>query len=118
MKLTDLGIAREVENDLSRMTGAGLIVGTVDYLAPEQARDSSNADIRSDIYSLGCTLFEMLAGEPPFRGSITELVYKHAEEVPPDICALRSGVRPGLAFVLRRCWRRVRTIATRRLGPC
>jgi serine/threonine protein kinase len=101
-KLTDLGIAREIVTDDSRITGAGLIVGTVDYLAPEQARDSAAVDIRSDIYSLGCTLYEMLSGEPPFRGSITELVYKHAEEIPPDISTIRAGVRPGLEFVLKK----------------
>ena len=72
VKLTDLGIAREIADDDNRMTGAGMIVGTIDYLAPEQARDSACADIRSDIYSMGCTLYEMLSGHPPFQGSVTE----------------------------------------------
>ncbi len=102
VKLTDLGIAHEVEGDGSRMTGAGTIVGTIDYLAPEQARDSSTADIRSDIYSLGCTLFEMLSGQPPFHGSLTELVYKHAEETPADICTLQPGVPADLAAIVRK----------------
>ena len=102
VKLTDLGIAREVADDAARMTGAGLIVGTIDYLAPEQARDSGAADIRSDLYSLGCTFYEMLSGQPPFRGSVTELVYKHAEESPPDICVSRPEVSPRLAYIIRK----------------
>ena len=102
VKLTDLGIAREVADDAARMTGAGLIVGTIDYLAPEQARDSGAADIRSDLYSLGCTFYEMLSGQPPFRGSVTELVYKHAEEYPPDLCASRPEVPPRLAQIIRK----------------
>lgn len=102
IKLTDLGIAREVEPESNRMTGAGLIVGTIDYLAPEQARDSAKADIRSDIYSLGCTLYEMLSGHPPFKGTVTELVFKHAEEMPEDIRAINSAVPPGLGFVLKK----------------
>jgi serine/threonine protein kinase len=103
VKLTDLGIARDVApNDAARMTGAGMIMGTIDYLAPEQARDSSNADIRSDIYSLGCTLYEMLAGKPPFEGSLTELVYKHSEEMPVEIATIRSDVPPGLGYILRK----------------
>jgi tetratricopeptide (TPR) repeat protein len=100
--LTDLGIAREVENETNRMTGAGLIVGTIDYLAPEQARDSAKADIRSDIYSLGCTLYEMLSGHPPFKGSVTELVYKHAEEMPESIRSVNPAVPAGLSFILNK----------------
>ena len=94
--------AREVADDAVRMTGAGLIVGTIDYLAPEQARDSGTADIRSDLYSLGCTFYEMLSGQPPFRGSVTELVYKHAEESPPDICVSRPEVSPRLSYIIRK----------------
>ena len=58
-----------------RVTRAGSTVGTVDYLAPEQARDSAAADIRSDIYSLGCTLYHMLTGNPPFsEGGLGERI--------------------------------------------
>src|SRR5262245_50174222 len=65
-KLTDLGLSRMAHPDEYRVTCEGMTVGTVDYLAPEQARDSGAADIRSDMYSLGCTVFHMLAGKPPF----------------------------------------------------
>ena len=102
VKLTDLGIAREVAEEASRMTGAGLIVGTIHYLAPEQARDSGTADIRSDLYSLGCTFYEMLSGQPPFNGSVTELVYKHSEEPPPDICTSRPEVPSRLSHIIRK----------------
>ncbi len=103
VKLTDLGIARDViPDDSARMTGAGMIMGTIDYLAPEQARDSSKADIRSDIYSLGCTLYEMLAGKPPFEGNVTELVYKHSEEMPVEISTVRPDVPAGLVYILHK----------------
>ncbi len=67
VKLTDFGLAIRHENDAEfRVTRDKTTVGTVDYMAPEQARDSRAADIRSDIYSLGCTFFHMLAGNAPF----------------------------------------------------
>ena len=67
-------------------------VGTVDYMSPEQARDSGNADIRSDIYSLGCTWYHLLTGEPPFsKGSLAERIYQHVEAEPPDV---RGTERP------------------------
>jgi serine/threonine-protein kinase len=86
IKLIDLGLARRASDEEARVTIAGTTLGTVDYLAPEQARDSGAADVRSDIYSLGCTWYHMLAGRPPFaEGSVTERVYKHIGVPPPDI---------------------------------
>ena len=73
-------------DDDFQLTRDGTTVGTVDYLSPEQARDSRATDIRSDIYSLGCTGFHMLAGKPPFfEGGLGERVYKHMYESPPDV---------------------------------
>ena len=66
VKLTDLGLAIDKGEDEYRVTREGHTVGTIDYLAPEQARDSRAADARSDIYSLGCTAYHMLAGKAPF----------------------------------------------------
>jgi eukaryotic-like serine/threonine-protein kinase len=103
VKLTDLGLAREVDDEEFKVTRAGTTVGTVDYMAPEQARNSRAADIRSDIYSLGCTLFHMLVGKPPYaEGGLTERMYKHSAEDVPDVCKLNRKVSPGLAAVLRR----------------
>ena len=62
VKLTDLGLAIQPSDEEFRLTREGTTVGTIDYMAPEQARDSGSADIRSDIYSLGCTFFHILAG--------------------------------------------------------
>src|SRR5262249_37239845 len=85
-KLTDFGCARLAGDDEYRLTETGHTVGTVDYMAPEQARDGKLADIRSDLYSLGCTLFHMLAGHAPFsEGTLTERLYKHAEAEVPDV---------------------------------
>jgi serine/threonine-protein kinase len=101
VKLTDLGLARLAREDESRVTRSGSTVGTVDYISPEQARDSASADTRSDIYSLGCTLFHMLAGQAPFPdGSLTERVLKHLEAKPPDVREFNPKVSAGLAALL------------------
>jgi serine/threonine protein kinase len=86
VKLTDMGLARSVDETIeSNITRAGTTVGTVDYMAPEQARDSKASDIRSDIYSLGCTWYELLTGGPPFRGgSLTNKLYAHIAKPRPD----------------------------------
>jgi serine/threonine-protein kinase len=103
LKLTDLGVARETADDECRITQAGSTVGTIDYMAPEQARDSGLADIRSDMYSLGCTLYHMLAGHPPFPdGSLSERLFQHLEAEPPDIRQFNPKVSLALLTVLRR----------------
>ncbi|MCC7423696.1 MAG: protein kinase [Planctomycetaceae bacterium] len=86
VKLADLGLARAVDEATeTSITRAGTTVGTVDYMAPEQARDSKAADIRSDIYSLGCTWYHMLTGHPPYPdGSLTNKLHAHAVKAPPD----------------------------------
>jgi tetratricopeptide (TPR) repeat protein len=102
VKLTDFGLARSADED-ARVTRDGSTVGTIDYLAPEQARDSALADCRSDIYSLGCTLYHMLAGRPPFPdGGIGERVLKHLEADPPDVREFNADVNEALWAVLRR----------------
>jgi serine/threonine protein kinase len=103
VKLTDLGLARVVDESAFRVTRDGSTVGTIDYMSPEQARDSGSADIRSDIYSLGCTWYHMLAGRPPFaEGGLAERLYKHLNIEPPDIRGFNTQVSPALANVLRR----------------
>uniref|UniRef100_A0A7C4QP07 non-specific serine/threonine protein kinase n=1 Tax=Schlesneria paludicola TaxID=360056 RepID=A0A7C4QP07_9PLAN len=104
VKLTDLGLARSVDDSIETgITRAGTTVGTVDYMAPEQARSSQAADIRSDIYSLGCTWYHMLTGGPPFpEGSLTNKLQAHATQPPPDPRLINPQVTEGLVAVLNR----------------
>ena len=104
VKLTDLGLSRQVDHDAeSRLTREGTTVGTVDYMSPEQGRDSNSADTRSDIYSLGCTLYHMLTGRAPFhQGSMIERLFKHVEEEAPFVRDLNPQVPLALATVLHR----------------
>ncbi len=104
VKLTDLGLARSVDDTLeTNITRAGTTVGTVDYMSPEQARNSKAADIRSDLYSLGCTWYQMLTGEPPFpEGSMTNKLQAHAIKPAPDPRDKNPNVPEGLTAVLQR----------------
>ena len=91
-KLVDMGLARmhQVEHSSDDLTASGVTLGTFDYISPEQARDPRNADVRSDIYSLGCTLFFVLAGRPPFpEGTVLQKLLKHQSEPPPSLRNLR-----------------------------
>ncbi len=104
-KLIDLGLARVFQqNGRSQdLTTSGMTLGTFDYIAPEQARDPRLADIRSDIYSLGCTLYFLLSGQPPFpAGSVLQKLLQHQSEEPPNIRAIRPDVPEAVARVLRR----------------
>jgi serine/threonine protein kinase len=102
VKLADFGLATVAGDEGFRITRDGSTVGTVDYLAPEQARDSSAADIRSDIYSLGCTLYHMLAGWPPFPdGGLGERVLKHQQVEPPDVRLVNPAVPTPLWLLLK-----------------
>lgn len=104
VKVTDLGLARSIDDTLeTNITRAGTTVGTVDYMAPEQARNSKSADIRSDIYSLGCTWYQMLTGEPPFPdGSLTNKLQAHAIKPLPDPREKNENIPEGLFAVLQR----------------
>lgn len=102
-KLADFGLARLEGDDQFQITRDGHTVGTVDYLPPEQARNSRAADIRSDLYSLGCTLYHMLTGHPPFNeGTLTERILRHAEEDPPDPRQENPDIPASLAAVCLR----------------
>jgi serine/threonine-protein kinase len=103
VKLVDLGLARRVNDEGPRVTLAGTTLGTVDYLAPEQARDSGAADVRSDIYSLGCTWYHMLAGRPPFaEGTVADRIQKHVTLPPPDIRQANPSATAEVADILAR----------------
>jgi serine/threonine-protein kinase len=94
--LVDFGIARAVAEAGSEGTiDTEIAVGTPEYMSPEQASPGHQLDGRSDIYSLGCVLFEMLAGEPPFRGiNAKATIAKHAVELPPSVRTIRRSI-PG-----------------------
>jgi eukaryotic-like serine/threonine-protein kinase len=105
-KLLDLGLAiSQGEQGLAReiIGGAGYVVGTMDYISPEQAEDASSVDPRSDIYGLGCTLYYALTGRPPFPGGTTaEKLQRHRHEDPTPIPQLNPAVPPAFIGVLRR----------------
>ena len=97
IKVTDLGLARlsGASPEGSGLTQAGGVLGTVDYMSPEQAVDSTTIDQRADIYSLGATLYYLLAGQPPYTGkTIMAILLKHREGVVPRIGAVRTDVPP------------------------
>ena len=85
------------------LTQSGVTLGTFDYISPEQARDPRIADVRSDIYSLGCTLFFMLTGRPPFpEGTVLQKLLQHQGDEPPEVRTLRPDVPEELSRVMRK----------------
>ncbi|MGB8854894.1 MAG: serine/threonine-protein kinase [Pirellulales bacterium] len=103
-RIVDMGLARlhHLEGDRD-LTVSGVTLGTFDYISPEQARDSRTADVRSDLYSLGCTMFFMLTGRPPFaEGSMVQKLLQHQQEPPPAIESLRPDVPRGFGAILGR----------------
>jgi len=102
--VTDFGIARAVSSaGGAKLTETGLAVGTPAYMSPEQAAGSTDLDGRSDLYSLGCVLYEMLAGEPPFTGPTLEsVVHQHLAVEAPGVTRLRPSVPPGVAAAVSR----------------
>jgi len=100
--VTDFGIAKAAEAAASQLTTEGMVVGTPQYMSPEQAT-GERTDGRSDIYSLGVVLYQMLAGEPPFDGeSAQSILMKQATATPVPITRMRSDVSQPLAAVLGR----------------
>ncbi|OYW20869.1 MAG: hypothetical protein B7Z55_06620, partial [Planctomycetales bacterium 12-60-4] len=92
-----------VEVAAAHLTTMGSVMGTPDYIAPEQARDAHFADIRADIYSLGGTLCFLLTGKPPFEAAtVIDKLKAHVEQPPPALDQLRDDVPPGLARVIER----------------
>ncbi|HEY7308602.1 MAG TPA: serine/threonine-protein kinase [Gemmataceae bacterium] len=111
VKILDWGLAR-LRPDAGASGGSsaldvdaekGMLIGTADYIAPEQARDPCLVDIRADIYSLGCTLYFLLTGQPPFRGnSLMQKLLQHQDAERPKVRDLRPDVPEELASVVQR----------------
>lgn len=100
IKVMDFGIARALSDSSATMTQTQAVVGTAQYLSPEQARGES-VDFRSDLYSVGCVLFELLTGRPPFVGdSPVAVAYQHVREEPPAATTLIPEISPALESVL------------------
>lgn len=106
IKILDLGLARFFdEKDESSVTKRHdeKVLGTADYLSPEQALDSHTVDVRSDIYSLGCTLYYLLVGHPPFpEGTLANRLLAHQTKQPATIPTLRPEVPPGLVAIVEK----------------
>jgi len=111
VKILDLGLAllhaeRPAEPDQGDMTKTGAAMGTADYVAPEQISDAHSVDIRADIYSLGCTLYTLLAGRPPFAGpqykNHMDKMAAQLRDAPPSVQVARPDVPPELAAIIER----------------
>jgi Protein kinase domain/WD domain, G-beta repeat len=105
IKILDFGLARFASEVATHagMTAEGMVLGSADYIAPEQIDDPHAADIRADIYSLGCTLYFLLAGRPPFpNGSLIQKLMAHREKTARPLSEIRADVPEELAQVIER----------------
>ncbi len=100
VKVMDFGIARALADTGNSVTQTAAVIGTAQYLSPEQAR-GEKVDARSDVYSLGCVLYEIITGEPPFVGdSPVAVAYQHVREDPVPPSERHDGISPGLDAVV------------------
>ncbi len=104
VKVLDLGLARSLDagDNVTAMLDPGAVVGTADYLAPEQARNDPGVDARADVYSLGATLFALATGRPVFDGNATQKLLKHQLQAAPLLTVVDPTLPPGLAAVVAR----------------
>jgi serine/threonine-protein kinase len=102
VKVMDFGIARALASGATTMTQTSAVIGTAQYLSPEQARGEA-VDARSDVYAAGCVLFELICGHPPFVGdSPVSVAYQHVREAPPTPSDINPDVNPAVdAIVLK-----------------
>ena len=107
VKILDMGLARIAglaeDFDQDRLTGTGQVMGTCDYMAPEQALDTHRADARADIYSLGCTLYRLLTGHVLYKGeTLIQILLAHRESPIPSLCAERPDAPSQLDAVFQK----------------
>ncbi|HWQ12128.1 MAG TPA: serine/threonine-protein kinase, partial [Roseiflexaceae bacterium] len=102
--LTDFGIARSL--DAPGLTGTGVLIGTPDYMAPEQIRGAPQIDGRADIYALGVLIYRCLTGRRPFEGTTQEVLIGHLEGAPAPLSALDPALPAGVDQVVRRAMAR------------
>jgi len=107
IKILDMGLARMAGlaegSDQDRLTGTGQVMGTCDYMAPEQAMDAHRVDTRADIYSLGCTLYRLLTGNVPYKGeTLMQILMLHQQAPIPSLCKVRSDAPPQLDAVFQK----------------
>ncbi|MHB8736906.1 MAG: serine/threonine-protein kinase [Terriglobales bacterium] len=107
LKILDIGLGRTLFEEGTTepgdpgLTTEGVLLGTPDYMSPEQARDPRTADIRADIYSLGCVLYHLLAGQPPFPDTnVISQMIRHATEMPKALKELNPAVPDGLQQIV------------------
>ena len=96
-KVTDFGIAKATD-----LSGTASVIGTPKYMSPEQCAGEGSPDIRSDIYSIGVTLYEILTGNPPYEGTVPELFRMHLNEPMPELPST-LGISKGLESIIRKC---------------
>jgi serine/threonine-protein kinase len=104
VKVLDMGLAllTRDETEISALTQEGVVMGTVDYLAPEQAVDSHGVDTRADLYSLGCTFYHLLTGRVPYPGgTVVQKLLRHRTGRPRPVESLRPDVPRGVVMVVR-----------------
>jgi serine/threonine protein kinase len=109
VKILDMGVARLYqlrdfhEESLTTLTRDGVVIGTPDFIAPEQLENPHEIDIRADIYSLGCTFYFLLSGQVPFpSGTLIQKLDRQRWQTPPSVDQLRPEVPPAVAAVVRR----------------
>jgi eukaryotic-like serine/threonine-protein kinase len=106
VKVMDFGIARAMQSGVTSMTQTGMVVGTPQYLSPEQALGRA-VDARSDLYSVGCLLFELITGRLPFESeSALGMAYQHVQEAPPVPSGFNAAVPPGVDALVARALRK------------
>lgn len=119
LKILDIGLGRTLFDETAGdadLTSEGALLGTPDYMSPEQARDARTIDIRADIYSLGCVLYHLLAGQPPFPGrNIINQMIRHATETPKPLKSFQAAVPDGLQQIVN--WMMAKDAAQRYPTP-